>query len=130
MSTRRDLIRTLPATGAAFAITGSFVAPDAPASAQPAPDAPLPGHFHPLGKAPSRHTRAVLDEARRTLPFDDIRDFEENRRGLVAPMPQTRIAADAGHVAWDMERFAFLDRQAAFDSIHPSLHRISRLNNN
>ena len=38
--------------------------------------------------------------------------------------------ADAGHVAWDMERFQFLDQQDEFDSIHPSLHRQSRLNNN
>jgi hypothetical protein len=27
--------------------------------------------------------------------------------------------ADAGHVAWDMERFQFLDKQDDFDSIHP-----------
>ena len=38
--------------------------------------------------------------------------------------------ADAGHVAWDMERFQFLDQQEEFDSIHPSLHRQSVLNNN
>src|SRR4051794_23218900 len=40
------------------------------------------------------------------------------------------IPADAGHIAWDMKRFQFLDQQDEFDSIHPSLHRISRLNNN
>ena len=38
--------------------------------------------------------------------------------------------ADAGHVAWDMERFQFLDTQDEFDSIHPSLLRQSKLNNN
>ena len=38
--------------------------------------------------------------------------------------------ADAGHVAWDMERFQFLDKQDDFDSIHPSLLRQSKLNNN
>ena len=38
--------------------------------------------------------------------------------------------ADAGHVAWDMERFQFLDEHDEFDSVHPSLHRISKLNNN
>ncbi len=130
MTTRRDLLQTLPATGAAFAVAGKVMLDDSPAAAQPAPAQPLAGHFHPLGKAPSRHTVAVLAQARRTLPFADTRDFVENRRGLVAPMPERQIRADAGHVAWDMDRFRFLDQQDEFDSIHPSLHRISRLNNN
>ncbi len=45
-------------------------------------------------------------------------------------MTEMKIMADAGHVAWDMERFQFLDQEEEFDSIHPSLHRQSRLNNN
>ena len=45
-------------------------------------------------------------------------------------MPDLKIMADAGHVAWDMERFQFLDEEREFDSIHPSLLRQSRLNNN
>jgi hypothetical protein len=38
--------------------------------------------------------------------------------------------ADAGNVAWDMDRFRFLDAQDSYDSIHPSLQRMGRLNNN
>jgi alkyl sulfatase BDS1-like metallo-beta-lactamase superfamily hydrolase len=64
------------------------------------------------------------------LSFADTRDFDEQARGLIAGMSEMKIMADAGHVAWDMERFQFLDQQDEFDSIHPSLHRISRLNNN
>ena len=45
-------------------------------------------------------------------------------------MPDLKIMADAGHVAWDMERFQFLNEDRDFDSIHPSLLRQSRLNNN
>ncbi|WP_286134541.1 alkyl sulfatase dimerization domain-containing protein [Methylobacterium sp. Leaf123] len=45
-------------------------------------------------------------------------------------MTEMTIKADAGHVAWDMQQFRFLDEQDAFDSVHPSLVRISRLNNN
>jgi alkyl sulfatase BDS1-like metallo-beta-lactamase superfamily hydrolase len=96
--------------------------------AQPA--APLQGHFHPKGKAPSRHTLEVLRNARGGLPFSDTRDFDEQKRGLIAPMKDMKIMADAGHVAWDMEQFQFLDKQDEFDSIHPSLMRISKLNNN
>jgi alkyl sulfatase BDS1-like metallo-beta-lactamase superfamily hydrolase len=130
MTTRRDLLQTLPATGAAFAVAGRLVLEDSAAAAQPAPAQPLAGHFHPLGKAPSRHTIAVLEEARRSLPFADVRDFEENRRGLIAPMTERRIPNDAGGTAWDMDRFAFIDQRESFDSIHPSLHRIARLNQN
>ena len=71
----------------------------------------------------------MLRQAKAGLPFADTRDFDE-QKGLIAPMTEMTIPADAGHVAWDMERFQFLDQQDEFDSIHPSLHRISRLNNN
>ena len=91
---------------------------------------PLKGHFHPKGKSPSKHTLEVLKQARGGLPFVDKRDFEEQKRGLIAPMTDLKIMADGGHVAWDMERFQFLDKQDDFDSIHPSLVRQSKLNNN
>ncbi|MCZ8141534.1 MAG: MBL fold metallo-hydrolase [Acetobacteraceae bacterium] len=130
MTTRRDLLQSLPATGAAFAVASHVLLEDSPAAAQPAPTQPLAGHFHPLGKAPSHHTIAALEEARRTLPFTDTRDFEENRRGLIAVMPDRQIRNDAGGIAWDMDRFNFLDQRENLDSIHPSLHRIARLNNN
>ena len=71
-----------------------------------------------------------FEAAKATLPFADKRDFEEQKKGLIAPMKDLKIMADAGHVAWDMERFEFLDQEAEFDSIHPSLHRQSVLNNN
>jgi alkyl sulfatase BDS1-like metallo-beta-lactamase superfamily hydrolase len=87
-------------------------------------------HFDPKGKPPSQHTLEILNEARETLPFSDTRDFDENRKGFIAPMKQRQIPADAGHIAWDMEAFDFIDEQEQFDSIHPSLHRIAQLNQN
>ena len=129
MTTRREFVQALPAVGTAFAVAGHLVLDDSPAQAQGAA-APLKGHFHPKGKAPSKHTLDVLKQARTGLPFADTRDFEEQKRGLIAPMKDLKIMADAGHVAWDMERFQFLDKQDDFDSIHPSLLRQSKLNNN
>lgn len=129
MPTRRDFMTALPATGAAFAVVGTSLLEGGAALAQ-TPPAPLKGHFHPLGKAPSDHTIAVLQAARENLPFDDIRDFDEQAKGLIAKMPDMEIRADAGHVAWDMASFQFLDQAAEFDSIHPSTHRIGKLNNN
>lgn len=128
MTTRRDFIKAVPAVGAAFAVAPTFISEEGSAQAQTT--SPAQGHFHPQGKAPSRHTLKVLDEARRTLPFSDTEDFEEQQRGLIAEMPEKKILADAGHVAWDKERFDFLNTDTDFDSIHPSMQRISRLNQN
>jgi alkyl sulfatase BDS1-like metallo-beta-lactamase superfamily hydrolase len=114
--------------GAAFAIAGRVYLDDAPARAQGA--APLEGHFHPKGKPPSKFTLELLKKAKGTLPFSDTIDIEEQKKGFIAPMKELKIRADAGHVAWDMERFQFLDAEEEFDSIHPSLHRQSKLNNN
>ena len=132
MSTRREFIQTLPAVGTAFAVAGQLILDDSPANAQTQAQAPAPlkGHFHPKGKAPSKYTLDALKQARTGLPFADTRDFDEQKRGLIAPMTDLKIMADAGHVAWDMERFQFLDKQEDFDSIHPSLLRQSKLNNN
>jgi alkyl sulfatase BDS1-like metallo-beta-lactamase superfamily hydrolase len=128
MSTRREFIQALPAAGAAFAVAGSLIGEEGTARAQQID--PLEGHFHLKGKPPSRFTLDILNQAKAALPFSDQQDFEEQKRGLIAPMNDLKIMADAGHVAWDMERFQFLDAQDEFDSLHPSLHRQSKLNNN
>ena len=127
MSTRREFIQSIHAASAAFAVAGNVVLEVPPARAQ---SAPSKGHFDPKGKAPSKFTLDVLKQAKATLPFADTRDIEEQKKGLIAPMTELKIMADSGHIAWDMERFQFLDSQDGFDSIHPSLLRQSKLNNN
>ncbi len=87
-------------------------------------------HFDPKGKPPSEYTIEMLKKARATMPFSDTRDFDENKKGLIAPLKQRQIPADAGHVAWDMDQYNFLDEQKDFESIHPSLLRIAKLNQN
>ncbi|MFO0846064.1 MAG: alkyl sulfatase dimerization domain-containing protein [Gemmataceae bacterium] len=72
----------------------------------------------------------MLKKAKAKLPFADKKDFEEQKKGFIAPMKELKIKADAGHIAWDMERFQFLEKQEDFESIHPSLLRQSVLNNN
>jgi alkyl sulfatase BDS1-like metallo-beta-lactamase superfamily hydrolase len=124
MTTRRQFVQSLPA----FAVTGHLILGEGQAHAQE--PAPLRGHFHPKGKAPSKSTLEVLKKAKAALPFADKRDFDEQQKGFLAPMKDLQIKADAGHVAWDMERFQFLEKQDDFDSIHPSLLRQAVLNNN
>ncbi len=80
-------------------------------------------HFHPKGKPPSEHTLEVLREARATLPFADKRDFDEEKKGFIAAPESWQIMANAGNVAWDMERYKFFLEGKDFDSIHPSLQR-------
>ncbi len=128
MTTRREFLGSIPAAGAAFAIGASFLQEGGVAHA--AATAPAAGHFHPKGKAPSKHTLEILRQAKEGLPFGDTRDLEEQKKGLIAEMKDLQIKADAGHIAWDMERFQFLDEKDEFDSIHPSLLRQSKLNNN
>jgi len=101
-------------------------------TARPAVEAPpmgeAVGHFHPKGKPPSDHTKKILEQARAGLPFADKRDFEEQKKGFIAAPKSEKIMADAGHVAWDLDRFQFLRESDEFDSIHPSLVRQSVLN--
>ena len=88
------------------------------------------GHFHPKGKLPSVHTLKILEEARTTLPFSDKRDFEEEKKGFIAAPDSWKIMADAGNVAWDMERYKFFLDGEQFPSVHPSLQRQATLNMN
>ena len=128
MTTRRQFMMSIPAAAAAFSLTDNFLFEPSPRA--PNKSTPLRGHFHPKGKAPSKFTLEVLKKAKATLPFADRRDFEEHAKGLIAPMKDLKIMADAGHVAWDMERFQFLDGQDDIDSIHPSLLRQARFTTN
>lgn len=128
MTTRRQFLEALPAAGAAFAVAGDLLLEGGVRRAEAA--TPLAGHFHPKGKAPSKFTVEVLRQAKSELPFADTRDLAEQKKGFIAPMKDLQIEADAGHLAWDMKRFQFLDEKDEFDSIHPSLLRQSRLNNN
>ena len=87
-------------------------------------------HFHPKGKPPSEHTVKVLSDTRATLPFSDTRDFDEEKKGFIAAPESWKIMANAGNVAWDMERYKFFLKGKDFDSVHPSLQRQGTLNMN
>jgi alkyl sulfatase BDS1-like metallo-beta-lactamase superfamily hydrolase len=88
----------------------------------------LDEHFHAKGKPPSEHTLAVIRAARESMPFQDKRDFDEAHKGFIAPLKSKVIKADAGHVAWDIERYNFLAEDREFDTLHPSTKRQGWLN--
>ena len=83
MSTRREFIQSLPPVGAAFAVAGHLVLDESTARAQPS--APLQGHFHLKGKAPSKFTLEALKQARGGLPFGDKGISRSRREGLSLP---------------------------------------------
>jgi alkyl sulfatase BDS1-like metallo-beta-lactamase superfamily hydrolase len=94
------------------------------------PTAASPAHFHPKGKMPSKFTIEKQQQLREILPFDDKRDFDEQKKGFIAAPPYKQIKAEAGHVAWDMGKYGFLLQGKDYDSIHPSLQRQAILNMN
>lgn len=85
-------------------------------------------HFHPKGKLPSQYTIELQNALRKSLPFEDERDFAEARKGFIAAPEYRQIMADAGHVAWDIGSYDWLLDGKDFDSIHPSLQRVAVLN--
>lgn len=85
-------------------------------------------HFHPKGKMPSTFTVEKQNALRKSLPFDDRRDFDEAKRGFIAAPSYKQIMAEAGHVAWDIGSYDWLLQGKDFDSIHPSLQRQAILN--
>jgi len=87
-------------------------------------------HFDPKGKLPSKYTIEAQQQQRELLPFEDKRDFEEQKRGFIAAPDYKQIMAEAGNVAWDMGSYEWLLQGKDFDSIHPSLQRQAILNMN
>ncbi len=84
--------------------------------------------FDPKGKEPSTFTIELQNGLRKTLPFEDKRDFDEAKKGFIAAPPYKQIMADAGNVAWDMGSYEFLLTDKEYNSIHPSLQRQAVLN--
>jgi len=87
-------------------------------------------HFHPKGKMPSKFTVELQNGLRKSLPFEDKQDFEEQKRGFIVAPDYKQIMAEKGHVAWDMGKYDWLLAGKDFDSVHPSLQRQAILNMN
>ena len=68
--------------------------------------------------------RAVLD----ALPFDDVQDFEDARRGFIGSLPEVEIRNAQGRVVWSLREYAFLAEETAPATANPSLWRQARLN--
>jgi alkyl sulfatase BDS1-like metallo-beta-lactamase superfamily hydrolase len=61
------------------------------------------------------------------LPFADMEDFDDARRGLVGSLSDGVIEATDGRVVWDADAYGFLDGECP-DTVNPSLWRQGQLN--
>ncbi|MCE6961765.1 MBL fold metallo-hydrolase [Cereibacter sphaeroides] len=120
VTTALTLVFAMASVGQVAAAGGGAVLSD--------PGAKEGRHFDAKGKMPSKFTIELQNGLRKSLPFDDRRDFEEAKRGFIAAPDYTQIMSDAGTVAWDMGSYDFLLMGKDFDSINPSLQRQAILN--
>ncbi|NQU63799.1 MAG: MBL fold metallo-hydrolase, partial [SAR324 cluster bacterium] len=62
------------------------------------------------------------------LPADNLQDFKDARRGLIASEPELKICNQRGYPIWDQTAYRFIDGEAP-PSVNPSLWRQAKLNN-
>ena len=75
-------------------------------------------------------TKAANAELLQQLPFDDTSDFDDAKRGLIAPLPPEVIQGQGGNPIWDPQKYGFITEGApAPDTVNPSLWRQSQLIN-
>ena len=74
-----------------------------------------------IGEA-SGHTQKIHAGVLRQLPFADQQDFEDARRGFIAPLPDGGVIRDQeGRPVWDLSGFSFIKEGAASpETVNPS----------
>ncbi|MGB7588913.1 MAG: alkyl sulfatase dimerization domain-containing protein [Solirubrobacterales bacterium] len=77
-------------------------------------------------KPASTRIAAQNREALAGLPLEDQEDFDDARRGLIAPFEPAVVETGNGRTAWELESYGFLEDDPP-DTAHPSLWRQSRL---
>ena len=75
----------------------------------------------------TEHTSQINRTVRMELPFDDVRDFEDARRGFLATLDPMVVTATDGRIVWDLDGYGDVSGEAP-DSVHPSLWRQAELN--
>jgi alkyl sulfatase BDS1-like metallo-beta-lactamase superfamily hydrolase len=79
-------------------------------------------------KSATDHTRAANARVRESLPFEDVRSFENARRGFIATRNPLTIQRTGGRApAYDLSGLGFLEGDCP-DTVNPSLWRQAQLN--
>ncbi|WP_444932900.1 alkyl/aryl-sulfatase [Microbulbifer sp. JTAC008] len=75
---------------------------------------------NPASVVTMKSNQAVLKE----LPFANRKDFEDVKRGFIAPLPNNGVIKNSkGDTVWNLEQFQFARDKEAPDSANPSLWR-------
>jgi alkyl sulfatase BDS1-like metallo-beta-lactamase superfamily hydrolase len=74
-------------------------------------------------------TKAANSALLQQLPFSDTSDFDNARKGLIAPLPQELIKGNAGNLIWDPTKYDFIGDNPTPDTVNPSLWRNAQLIN-
>ena len=75
-------------------------------------------------------TRAANNALLKQLPFSDTSDFDNAKRGLIAPVPAEMIQGQGGNLIWNPRQYGFITEGAqAPATVNPSLWRQSQLIN-
>jgi alkyl sulfatase BDS1-like metallo-beta-lactamase superfamily hydrolase len=123
--TRADFLRGMASAG----LTVSLIGQSGKVLAQDAPPVPASGN---VAKPATEATKEYNALYRNGLPFDDVQDFEDARRGLLAALPDPAIIRNAeGTPVWDLSTYSFLgtsETDDAPDTVNPSLWRMAKLN--
>ena len=77
---------------------------DSPSCPRTGDGRPVEGTFPSEGKGAVEIHAGGSSSCQGYPVFAHERGLDENKKGLIAPMPDLKIMVDAGHVAWDMER--------------------------
>ncbi len=75
-------------------------------------------------KAPTQATAKANAAVLKKLPFKDRQDFEDVKRGFIAPLPNGGVIKNAqGEPVWDLGAYDFAEGKDAPESVNPSLWR-------
>ncbi len=80
--------------------------------------------FTPATSHTVKANEAVLAE----LPFNDMQDFLDARRGFIAKLPKLKVTTTSGTRVWDRPAYDFIEG-ASPTTVNPSLWRQASLNN-
>lgn len=74
------------------------------------------------------HTEKVNEAVLTELPFNDMQDFLDARRGFIAKLPKLKVTTTAGSRVWDRPAYDFI-KGSSPATVNPSLWRQASLNN-
>lgn len=64
-----------------------------------------------------------------SMPFEDVADFDNAWRGLIAKPEVETVKRANGKTAWDFNAYSFVEAEKAPLTVHPALWRLAKLNN-